>query len=158
MELAEKPLLIVGPDCSVPPECELSLRRMLHATDFSPESEPAIHYAYALAKEYGASLTLLHVTQDVWQEPLSTRMGAADFFRLRFAEKKWQVDQEGVPTEYYVEFGVRSDCILDVAARVQSEHPSKPDAKHDSVEFLKQARRIRHAVISSSQGHVRILG
>lgn len=38
---------------------------ILYATDFSPAAVPAAHYAVALAREYGASLTLLHVIQEL---------------------------------------------------------------------------------------------
>ena len=64
---------------------------------FLPESEPAMHYACALSKEYNAELFFLHVTEDVWQEPLSTRMQAADFFRLRLAEKRWALEEGVAP-------------------------------------------------------------
>jgi nucleotide-binding universal stress UspA family protein len=121
LRMSQKPVLMVGPESSVPPETELRLRRILHATDFSPESEPAMHYAYALAKEYGASLVILHVAEDVWQEPLSTRLKAEDFCRERVLERHWKIEEQGVVPEYRVEFGPRADCILDVAGKLQSE-------------------------------------
>ena len=121
LRLAAKPVLMVGPRCSVAPETELSLRRILHATDFSPGAEPAMHYAFSLAREDGATLTLLHVAEDVWREPLSTRLRPADFFRERLLERHWMVEDEGVAREYYVEFGPRADCILEIAAKLQSE-------------------------------------
>jgi nucleotide-binding universal stress UspA family protein len=80
-----------------------------------------LHYAYFLAREYGASLSLLHVAEDVWKEPLSTRLRPADFFLERMLERHWKVEDQGVAPEYYVEFGPRADCILEVAARLQSE-------------------------------------
>jgi len=119
--LAPQPVLMVGPLSSVPPETELRLRRILHPTDFSPQSEPALHYACSLAKEYGASLALLHVAEDVWREPLSTRLRPEDFFREQLMEKHWVLDEEGVVLQYYVEFGPRADSILAVAAKLQSE-------------------------------------
>jgi universal stress protein E len=119
--MSQKPVLMVGPESSVPPDTELRLRRILHATDFSPESEPAMHYAYALAKEYGASLLILHVAEDVWQEPLSTKLKAEDFCRERVLERHWKIEEQGVVPVYRVEFGPRADCILEVAAKLQSE-------------------------------------
>ncbi len=77
------PVLMVGPDNLVPPETEAKPGRILYATDFSTESEPAMRYACSLAKEYNAALFFLHVTQDAYQEPISTRMKPDDFFRLR---------------------------------------------------------------------------
>lgn len=105
------PLLMVGPGNSVPPETEANPRRILYATDFSQESEAAMHYACTLAREHDATLSFLHVAEDVWKEPLSTRMKAEDFFRMRFLEKHWVLN-EGITPEYHVEFGPPARRIL----------------------------------------------
>ena len=110
----------MGPENSVPPETEAKSRRILYATDFSPESEPAMRFACSLSREYRAALFFLHVTQDAYKEPLSTRMQAADFFRLRFMEKHWTLEA-GIAPEYYVEFGVPAEFILEIAAKLQIE-------------------------------------
>jgi nucleotide-binding universal stress UspA family protein len=121
LRCSQAPVLMVGPDNLVPPETEANPRRLLYATDFSLESEPAMHYACSLAKEYSATLFFLHVTQDVYQEPVSTRMKPADFFCLRFMEKKW-VLEEGITPEYHVEFNpVAAECILETAEKLQIE-------------------------------------
>jgi nucleotide-binding universal stress UspA family protein len=120
LRCAQHPVLMVGPESSVAPETEARLRRILYATDFSPESEPAMHYACSLAKEYKAALFFLHVAEDVWKEPLSTRMQAGDFFRLRLMEKHW-VLEEGVAPEFHVEFGLPAEFILDTAGKLQIE-------------------------------------
>ncbi|MGB7586864.1 MAG: universal stress protein [Terriglobales bacterium] len=120
LRCAQEPVLLVGPENSVPPETEAKPRKILYATDFSPDSEPAMHYACSLAREYNAALSFLHVAEDVWKEPLSTRMQAADFFRLRHLEKHWTVD-EGCTPQYYVEFGSPAERILEVAAKLQIE-------------------------------------
>ena len=121
LRLAEKPVLIVGPESSVAPETEARLKRILYATDFSLESKPAMHYAYSLAKEHGAALAFLHVAEDVWKEPLSTRMRPADFFRERLEERHWVFEEHGIVPEFYVEFGPRAECILETARKLRSE-------------------------------------
>ncbi|MGA3093348.1 MAG: universal stress protein [Terriglobales bacterium] len=121
LRCSRAPLLMVGPDNSVPPETVAKPRRILYATDFSSESEPAMRYACSLAKEYSAALFFLHVTQDAYQEPISTRMKPADFFCLRFSEKRWALE-EGITPEYRVEFNpVAAECILETAGRLQTE-------------------------------------
>jgi nucleotide-binding universal stress UspA family protein len=120
LRCARTPLLMVGPENSVPPETEAKPQRILYATDFSPESEPAMRFACSLSREYRAALFFLHVTQDAYKEPLSTRMQAADFFRLRFMEKHWTLEA-GIAPEYYVEFGVPAEFILEIAAKLQIE-------------------------------------
>lgn len=120
LRCARVPILMVGPDNLVPPGTEAKPHSILYATDFSPESEPALRYACSLAKEYGGALFFLHVTQDAWKEPLSTRMQAADFFRMRFVEKKWTLDEEISP-EYHVEFGRPAEYILEISGKLQIE-------------------------------------
>lgn len=121
LRCAQRPVLMVGPESSLAPETEAIPRRILYATDFSPESEPAMHYARTLAKEYKATLFFLHVAEDVWKEPITTRMQAADFFSLRLAEKHWVLG-EGVMPEFRVEFNpVRAECILETAGKLKIE-------------------------------------
>jgi len=120
LRCARTPLLMVGPENSVSPETEAKPQRILYATDFSPESEAAMRFACSLSREYRAALFFLHVTQDAYKEPLSTRMQAADFFRLRFMEKHWTLEA-GIAPEYYVEFGVPAEFILEIAAKLQIE-------------------------------------
>jgi nucleotide-binding universal stress UspA family protein len=121
LRLSMMPVLLVGPESSVGSEGKVQIRRILYATDFSPESKPAMHYAYELAKTWGASLAFLHVAEDVWKEPLSTRMGQAGFFRERLVENNWAVEEEGIVPEYYVEFGPPAERILEVARSLPSD-------------------------------------
>jgi nucleotide-binding universal stress UspA family protein len=60
--LAPCPVLTVGPH-SAHPQTD-TIRQVLYATDFSPESAAAAPYAISLAQEYQAMLTLLHVIAD----------------------------------------------------------------------------------------------
>ncbi len=113
LRLSHIPVLMVGPQASIVPEAEAPPHRILYATDFSAESEPAMHYAYFLAKEYRASLVFLHIAEDVWKEPLSTRMRAADFFRMRMLEKHWALKEGGVRPEFQVDFGPPAERILE---------------------------------------------
>jgi nucleotide-binding universal stress UspA family protein len=115
---AQHPVLMVGPACSAASAAEPRLGRILYATDFSQESEPAMHFACYLAKEFSATLFFLHVVEDIWDEPLSTGIQGADFIRLRLLEKHWVIE-EGCTPELHVEFGQPSECILEVAEELQ---------------------------------------
>lgn len=61
------------PVLTVPPRAETTstqpFKRVLCAIDFSECSEKALAYAASLAKESGATLTLLHVIEWPWHEP-----------------------------------------------------------------------------------------
>jgi nucleotide-binding universal stress UspA family protein len=56
-------VLTVGPFTPREPQREGEISDILFATDFSPESMAAAPYAFSLAQEYQARLTLLHVIE-----------------------------------------------------------------------------------------------
>jgi nucleotide-binding universal stress UspA family protein len=56
------PVLTIGPHAQAEQPWQLS--EILYATDFSPASLAGARYAIAIAQEYGASLTLLHVVEE----------------------------------------------------------------------------------------------
>ncbi|HZD77687.1 MAG TPA: universal stress protein [Acidobacteriaceae bacterium] len=111
------PALLIGPEASIEPKAEVHLKSMLFATDFSPASRRAMHYAYALAKVYAAHLYVFHVAEDVWNEPLSTRMSADAFCRMRLLERGWPQGEQGVEPEFLVDFGPPETLILEAAAK-----------------------------------------
>jgi nucleotide-binding universal stress UspA family protein len=109
------PALLIGPEASIEPETEVHLKHILFATDFTSVSRRAMDYAYALAKAHGAHLYILHVAEDVWREPLSTRMSAEAFCRMRLLENDLPQNLGGVEAEYMVEFGPPETLILEAA-------------------------------------------
>jgi nucleotide-binding universal stress UspA family protein len=58
------PVLTVGPHSSAHLPNGSTIKEILYATDFSPESAAAAPFAISLAQEYQARLTLLHVIVD----------------------------------------------------------------------------------------------
>jgi nucleotide-binding universal stress UspA family protein len=113
--LASVPVLAIGPDVVIDPREEVSVERILYATDFSKESEQAMRYAHALAREYGAQLYFLHVVEDVWREPFSTRVSGDTFCRAQLQKKGFSDMEEGVEPEFLVEFGMAEELTLEVA-------------------------------------------
>jgi len=57
------PVLTVGPHLEMEPGKEAGFKRMIYATNFSESSPSTAAYAVALAEEYGAHLTLVHVIE-----------------------------------------------------------------------------------------------
>lgn len=61
------------PVLTVPPRAQTTSRlpfeRLLCAVDFSPASLTALQYAFSVAQESNAGLTILHVLEWPWQEP-----------------------------------------------------------------------------------------
>jgi nucleotide-binding universal stress UspA family protein len=111
------PALLIGPKASIEPEAEVHLKSILFATDFSPHSRRAMEYAYALAKAHSAHLYVFHVAEDVWNEPLSTRMSADAFCRMRLLENDLPQSLGGVEAEFLVEFGPPEALILEAAEK-----------------------------------------
>jgi nucleotide-binding universal stress UspA family protein len=60
---ADCAVLTVGPAVKNPNEKEVELNHILFATDFGPGAEKAAAYAFSLAQEHNATLTLLHVIE-----------------------------------------------------------------------------------------------
>jgi nucleotide-binding universal stress UspA family protein len=61
---ADCAVLSVGPRVKDEPAREVELKNILFATDFGPGAEKAAAYAFSLAQEHEAQLTLLHAIQE----------------------------------------------------------------------------------------------
>ncbi|PYT79883.1 MAG: hypothetical protein DMG40_14740 [Acidobacteria bacterium] len=61
---ADCAVLTVGPRVKDGPPREVELKNILFATDFGHGAEKAAAYAFSLAQEHGARLTVLHVIQE----------------------------------------------------------------------------------------------
>ncbi len=59
------PVLTVGPQARKQPPHEVGLNDVLFATDFGAGAARAAQYAFSLAQEHGARLTVLHVVEEV---------------------------------------------------------------------------------------------
>jgi nucleotide-binding universal stress UspA family protein len=131
--LASIPVLAVGPEVVIDPHAELRIERILYACDFSPDSSRAMRYAYAVAREYGAHLFFLHVVEDAWREPFTTRVSADTFCRVQVHEKSFSNIEEGVQPEFLVEFGSAEELTLEVARKTRSSaHGSQCYRNHPS--------------------------
>jgi universal stress protein A len=100
------------------------LHSILHATDFSPRSEYALQLAYALARDYGARLVVLHVAT---APPMVYGEGLVPVdVQSFYSEGKAQLDRlpmpgDGVRAERRVETGDPADEILRVAKEIAAD-------------------------------------
>jgi len=115
LRLAEIPVLLVGPEVSVRPEEELAVERVLCAADFSPGCGRALHYAGAIAAAEHARLLVLHVVEDIWKEPMSTRLRAEEFLRVRLLETGRLGSFDAAEAELLVDFGPAEERIVQQA-------------------------------------------
>jgi nucleotide-binding universal stress UspA family protein len=111
------PVLMVGPETQT---TETTIRNILFATDFSAESEPAMHFACFFAKSYGANLRFLHVADAARMDPLSATTTSSQYFSQRMAQIHWTVPEEVKP-EFFVMGGLPSERILTLSEQFQSD-------------------------------------
>jgi nucleotide-binding universal stress UspA family protein len=115
LRLAQVPVLVVGSEVSVPAEEELRVHRVLYAADFSPGCGRALQYAGAIAQAEHARLLVLHVVEDIWKEPTSTRLRAEEYLRVRLLEEGWMASIDPVEPELLIDFGPAEDRIVQQA-------------------------------------------
>jgi nucleotide-binding universal stress UspA family protein len=78
-------VLTVGPSTDAQVPEEVGLQNILFATDFGPGAQRAAEYAFSLAQEHGAHLTVLHVVEDVhaYTEEDEKRLRKINIQRMR---------------------------------------------------------------------------
>lgn len=120
------PVLTVGPrvqklvgsphyladDETMPTNVEF--RRILYATDFTPDSLAAASYAFSLAREFGTRLTLLHVMEE-YGDHLHERPGPIEVALLQLKKLSWEEAGLRYSPETLVEFGSPAASILETA-------------------------------------------
>jgi nucleotide-binding universal stress UspA family protein len=115
---ASCPVLTVGPHAQGITGGENELRDVLYATDFSPESQAAAPYAVSVALGLEAHLNLLHVVEEpkVGEliSPTEVMPSSERLLRTLVPEDAgfWR------DPRYFVERGVASEKILEVAERI----------------------------------------
>jgi nucleotide-binding universal stress UspA family protein len=98
---------------------ELELRQILYASNFAPNSAVIARRAVALAEEFHARLTLLHVIEDYGR--LGSRPGPIEDSICRLHELiPMGAALQHVP-ETALEFGNASACILRIAAEREAD-------------------------------------
>ncbi len=99
----------------------LTIRTILHPTDFSERSEHAFHLACSLARDHGARVVLLHVVSI----PVAAYEGvvlpppieeATEDAKRRLSQMK----PAGIPVEHRVAEGDAAEMILRVAEEVHA--------------------------------------
>ncbi|HYM05259.1 MAG TPA: universal stress protein [Terriglobales bacterium] len=103
---------LAGVEKDIPP-VEISVRQIVYATDFSPESLAAAPFAASLAQEFQAKLTLLHVIEKFTD---SDRRPKPLELMLQRLEKLVPEDARlWCSPRPSVQFGPPADCILQEA-------------------------------------------
>ena len=112
------PVLTIGPHAQT--EQPSQLNGILYATDFSPASLAGARYAIALAQQYGAMLTLLHVIEDRKTDELvhgSDLMASSERLLRNLVPEGVELSSE---PRCEVKQGVPADTILEAARQIQA--------------------------------------
>lgn len=113
---ANCPVLTVGPKSPGPGTGDAGLRRILYATDFTPQSLHAFGHALSLAQHYQAQLILLHVVQELGADTNVQKGRALDDAKQRLRDLVPADPGLSLEPEFVVGFGTPGTRILDVAA------------------------------------------
>ncbi|HUL35192.1 MAG TPA: universal stress protein [Candidatus Eisenbacteria bacterium] len=113
---ADCAVLTVGPRVQNGEKKEVELNHLLFATDFGPGAEKAAAYAFSLAQEHNATLTILHVVESVtaYTEESIARQREINTVRLR--KLMPEGSENWCKPEFRVTFGAATEEIL-IAAR-----------------------------------------
>ena len=109
------PVLTVGPQARKRAPHELDLHDILFATDFGPGAARAAQYAFSLAQEHGARLTVLHVVEEA---VAYTREGQEQLRKLHVDGMKQFMPAETenwCKVDFRVAFGAPVEEILNEA-------------------------------------------
>lgn len=109
---ADSAVLTVGPAVKGDAQRETELSHILFATDFGPGAEKAAAYAFSLAQEHNASLTLLHVIESgaAYTEQSAARQREINVVRMR--KLMPEGSENWCKPEFRVTFGSAVEEIL----------------------------------------------
>jgi nucleotide-binding universal stress UspA family protein len=118
---ADCAVLTVGPVVKNPNAKEVELKHILFATDFGPGAEKAAAYAFSLAQEHNATLTLLHVIESAaaYTEESVARQREINVVRMRrlmpTGSENW------CKPEFRATFGAATEEILIAACEPKAD-------------------------------------
>jgi len=115
------PVLTVGPNSPVEPKHGGEITRILYATNFNSGPLPAAEYAFSLAQEYQAHLTLLHVIEEPKVGELVVPQDLIESSMRHLAEIVPPGVELWCEPDFVVERGPVADKILEVARHRQGD-------------------------------------
>ena len=114
-------VLTVGPQTRKQAPHEVDLNNILFATDFGAGAARAVQYAFSLAQEHGARVTVLHVVEET---KAHTREGEERLRKLNIARMKQFMPKESeswCKVEFRVAFGAAVEEILGEARETNAD-------------------------------------
>lgn len=119
--LSPCPVLTVGPRVDRRPPAEAHPQSILFATDFSTQSEKAAAYAFSLAQEHAAHLTILHAVEDLGAASDSNKAVLRDFATRRLRQLLPEGIEDWCEPQLVVVFGPPAESILALETEAQAD-------------------------------------
>jgi len=119
--LSPRPVMTVGPKVPGEAPAESEFRRILYASDFTANSEPATAYAFSLAQENDAHLTLMHVVKGAGDVSPRNRGRLIELFTRQLRQLVPEEAEQWCEPELRIEFGTPSEEILRAAADLRAD-------------------------------------
>jgi nucleotide-binding universal stress UspA family protein len=113
---ADCAVLTVGPKVRTGEKKEIDLNHILFATDFGPGAEKAAAYAFSLAQEHNATLTLLHVIESATAYTEESVARQREMNVVRMKQLMPEGSENWCKPEFRATFGAAAEEIL-IAAR-----------------------------------------
>ena len=101
----------------------IALKTILVATDFGEAAEAALAYGRALARMFGGTLHLLHVTDNQFLRPMAANPHhAEEAIRRRLNERLSDQDRRGLDADVTLETSDSpADAIVEYAGRIAAD-------------------------------------
>jgi nucleotide-binding universal stress UspA family protein len=112
------PVLTVGPHSWQSDPQTVRLKHVLFPTDFSADSARALPFAMAIAAEFAAALTILHVVERFDGEAAHDRPRVVAALQERIREMVSNAGRMPSGIAFQVEFGSVADMVVETAARL----------------------------------------
>ena len=118
---ADCAVLTVGPQVQNGQKAEVELNHILFATDFGPGAEKAAAYAFSLAQEHNAALTLLHVIESAaaYTEESVARQREINVMRMK--KLMPEGSENWCKSEFRATFGAAVEEILIAAKECKAD-------------------------------------
>ena len=118
---ADCAVLTVGPQVQNGQKAEVELNHILFATDFGPGAQKAAAYAFSLAQEHNAALTLLHVIESAaaYTEESVARQREINVMRMK--KLMPEGSENWCKSEFRATFGAAVEEILIAAKECKAD-------------------------------------
>ena len=118
---ADCAVLTVGPQVQNGQKAEVELNHILFATDFGPGAQKAAAYAFSLAQEHNATLTLLHVIESAaaYTEESVARQREINVMRMK--KLMPEGSENWCKSEFRATFGAAVEEILIAAKECKAD-------------------------------------